>query len=234
MIFPSQTNQTRTERDAHLGRFHDQCLESSLGSLFKHFVTSNTDSKSLSPQFQDAAGSDFKRLAAKSRIKREPDSLHSIHTLVDDETDDDDSPRPVHYGFAVGHPIILPIPPQQPQKQRSLIVEKIHDWLFAREDRYFNADRRELSKDIFPAGYDQTGTRVKEPEGKALVHNIVLMRLKIEQCKGGGGKTLLYKDPGWRYHRSMGGGIGDQKQETISKQASQRFMYRASFHRFIF
>lgn len=54
-----------------------------------------------------------------------------------------------------GHQVvILPVP--SPSKSRtSILADKLYDYLFAHKDRYFNADRNELSKDIFSGGEER-------------------------------------------------------------------------------
>lgn len=48
-----------------------------------------------------------------------------------------------------GHQVvILPIPSNQ-KSRSSILADKFYDYFFACKDRYFNADRNELSKDIF-------------------------------------------------------------------------------------
>ncbi|KAI7878823.1 hypothetical protein K492DRAFT_170542 [Lichtheimia hyalospora FSU 10163] len=185
-MFPNHSTEDQAKREADLNHFNNNILQGSLGSLFKHFVSSDEASSTVS--LANAPGDDYKRLVEKSRVKRQmtkSTSGYSIASLSSnnsssDEEDDlndyhDKAPVPMQlpssspmnkssasptrqntYGFAVGHPIILPIPPQhESRNKRVTVVDKMYDWLFAREDRYFNADRRELSKDIFPAGTEQ-------------------------------------------------------------------------------
>lgn len=188
-MFPNHSTDDQSKREADLNTFNNNILQGSLGSLFKHFVSSDEASSNVS--LANAPGDDYKRLVEKSRVKRQMTkstsgysiaSLSSNNSSSSDEEDDlndyhDKAPVPMQlppssspmnkqpsssptrqntYGFAVGHPIILPIPPQHESRNRRVtMVDKMYDWLFAREDRYFNADRRELSKDIFPAGAEQ-------------------------------------------------------------------------------
>ncbi|KAI8140582.1 hypothetical protein BJV82DRAFT_581228 [Fennellomyces sp. T-0311] len=84
------------------------------------------------PILHDAAGNDFKRLIEKSRNKT------------------NQSPAIKPHGFAVGERIILPLPPNYKRRAPG-VFDKVYDWLFTHEDRYFNDDRNELSQDIFPA-----------------------------------------------------------------------------------
>ncbi|KAJ8653907.1 hypothetical protein O0I10_010475 [Lichtheimia ornata] len=191
-MFPNHSTDDQAKREADLNTFNNSILQGSLGSLFKHFVSSD-EASSANVSLANAPGDDYKRLVEKSRVKRQmtkSTSGYSIASLSSnasssssDEEDDlndyhDKAPMPMQlpssspsssspmnkssptrqntYGFAVGHPIILPIPPQHESRSRRVtVVDKMYDWLFAREDRYFNADRKELSKDIFPAGTEQ-------------------------------------------------------------------------------
>ncbi|KAI9250590.1 hypothetical protein BDA99DRAFT_522901 [Phascolomyces articulosus] len=101
------------------------------------------------PIIRDAAGSDFKRLIEKSRNK---DSTTTNNTIdITNEQQQQHSSPPIRpHGFAVGEPIILPLPPNY-KRPAPGVLDKVYDWLFSHEDRYFNNDRNELSQDIFPA-----------------------------------------------------------------------------------
>ena len=109
-------------------------------SFFRRYTA---EAEPSPPILRDAAGNDFKRLIHKSRNKQVN-------------------------GFAVGEPIILPLPPNYKRRAPGML-DKVYDWLFTHEDRYFNDDRSELSKDIFPANDYRNSVQVFEERAFCVV-----------------------------------------------------------------
>ncbi|ORY93005.1 hypothetical protein BCR43DRAFT_496179 [Syncephalastrum racemosum] len=158
-------------------------IHSSLGSLFQQLVTdksfhssSSSSNKQSDATIGDFGGSDFKRLALKSRQRQAAEgqgyharrwsststssssSSASFSGYEDDDEDDTLSNSPSmddmqpRRPFMLGQPqhIILPRPAQDKQKKRPGFMNKLYDVFFTHEDFYFNNDRNELSKDMFP------------------------------------------------------------------------------------
>lgn len=164
--------------DKDLEDLVNNSIHSSLGSLFQQLVTDKSFHSSNKQQQSEASigdfgGSDFKRLALKSRQRQAAEeqgyqarrwsstsssaSSSSSYGYEDDDEEetlsnspsmDDMQPR---RPFMLGQPqhIILPRPTQA-QKKRPGFMNKLYDVFFTHEDFYFNNDRNELSKDIFP------------------------------------------------------------------------------------
>jgi hypothetical protein len=166
--------------DKDLEDLINNSVHSSLGSLFQQLVTdksfhsnSSSNKKQSDASIGDFGGSDFKRLALKSRQRQAAEeqgyharrwsstssSSSSVGGYEDDDEDDTLSNSPSlddiqqRRPFMLGQPqhIILPRPTQVQQKKRPGFMNKLYDVFFTHEDFYFNNDRNELSKDIFPA-----------------------------------------------------------------------------------
>ena len=106
--------------------------------------------ESSPPILHNAAGNDFKRLIEKSRNKEINHSIAKQRQQQQTKQSPSSSSTLRPHGFAVGEPIILPLPPNY-KRPTPGVLDKVYDWLFTYEDRYFNNDRNDLSQDIFPA-----------------------------------------------------------------------------------
>ncbi|KAI9497902.1 hypothetical protein BDB00DRAFT_545082 [Zychaea mexicana] len=140
-----------------------QMSQQNHGLLYRRFTA---QAESSPPVLHDAAGNDFKRLLEKARNKDNATAAPSASPLPSPPSTTSTteaataasatriqkqpvaSPIRAH-GFAVGEPIILPLPPNYKRRAPG-VLDKVYDWLFEHEDRYFNTDRNELSQDIFP------------------------------------------------------------------------------------
>ncbi|KAG2216991.1 hypothetical protein INT45_007676 [Circinella minor] len=102
------------------------------------------------PILHDTTGNDFKKLIEKSRNKEmiASSSIEKQQTKQSSLRSTKTTTLKPH-GFAAGEPIILPLPPNY-KRPTPGVLDKVYDWLFTYEDRYFNNDRNYLSQDIFP------------------------------------------------------------------------------------
>ncbi|KAI8083400.1 uncharacterized protein B0P05DRAFT_537149 [Gilbertella persicaria] len=112
--------------------------ECSISGLFQELWQKNNHS-SEPLQFGDIEGSDFKRLVHKHKHLQDNEQELENKTKYHQSSPDF---RPIVY--LERKPISSP-----------RLGNTIYNFLFQHEDRYFNNDRDELSKDIFPVGYQQ-------------------------------------------------------------------------------
>ncbi|KAL9552333.1 hypothetical protein MBANPS3_003819 [Mucor bainieri] len=119
--------------------------ECSISGLFQELLNKSMKSPTTHTEplkFGDSEGSDFKRLLHKKhhngsnnnkiQITNSP-TMDIITTSQSYRHTQDDSPT----------------------RNSNRFGSAIYNFFFQHEDRYFNHDRDELSKDIFPVGYEQ-------------------------------------------------------------------------------
>jgi hypothetical protein len=120
--------------------------ECSISGLFQELLNKGIKTQSnVEPlKLCDSEGSDFKRLVHKKKNNKiQNTSAPSIETKHQRHQSSPDF-RPVVY---------LENPPSPARSVH--FGHTLYNFLFEHEDRYFNNDRDELSKDIFPVGYKQ-------------------------------------------------------------------------------
>ncbi|KAI7902487.1 uncharacterized protein BX663DRAFT_511217 [Cokeromyces recurvatus] len=124
----------------------------SMASIFQEMFSKSFKSyKSIKDNHHnEEEGSDFKRLIQKHKKLSSSSSSSSSQSLIKVEHKKgeyhQDSPdfRPIVYLN------------NTTSQQRTTFVSSLYNYFFQHEDRYFNHDREELSKDIFPTGHKQT------------------------------------------------------------------------------
>jgi hypothetical protein len=126
--------------------------ECSISGLFQELldkgINKSPNSNVQEPlKFGDSEGSDFKRLVHKKK-KIQNTTTPSIEVVRHS------TKHYRHQSSPDFRPVVYLEKP--PSSARSLhFGNSLYNFLFQHEDRYFNNDRDELSKDIFPVGYQQ-------------------------------------------------------------------------------
>ncbi|OAD01872.1 hypothetical protein MUCCIDRAFT_163823 [Mucor lusitanicus CBS 277.49] len=142
--------------------------ECSISGLFQELLNKGMKSPTTHTEplkFGDSEGSDFKRLLHK---KNHNNKIQITNAPAIDIITTTTASRPHHHTqddsvgskkktFHHGSPDFRPVVylDQQPTRNSNRFASAIYNFFFQHEDRYFNHDRDELSKDIFPVGYEQ-------------------------------------------------------------------------------
>ncbi|CAO0799131.1 unnamed protein product [Mucor circinelloides] len=139
--------------------------ECSISGLFQELVNKSMKSPTTHSEplkLGDSEGSDFKRLLHKknhngSNNKIQITNSPTIDVITARNRQDDDFVRSKKKTFHHGSPDFRPVVylEQKPTRASNRFGNAIYNFFFQHEDRYFNHDRDELSKDIFPVGYEQ-------------------------------------------------------------------------------
>lgn len=103
-------------------------------------------------KFGDTEGSDFKRLLHK----KDKSFSDSGSTPVYKKEQKSKSHKQYHQDSPDFRPVVYVNNDRNSQSSRMMqLGTSLYSLLFQHEDRYFNNDRDELSKDIFPVGHAQ-------------------------------------------------------------------------------
>ncbi|GAN09386.1 hypothetical protein MAM1_0264c08913 [Mucor ambiguus] len=142
--------------------------ECSISGLFQELLNKSMKSPTTHSEplkFGDSEGSDFKRLLHKKhrngnnnkiQITNSPTIDISTASRPHRHTQDDSvssKKKIFHHGSPDFRPVVYL--DQQPTGSSNQFGSAIYNFFFQHEDRYFNHDRDELSKDIFPVGHEQ-------------------------------------------------------------------------------
>lgn len=142
--------------------------ECSISGLFQELLNKGMKSPTTHTEplkFGDSEGSDFKRLLHKKnhngsnnkiQITNSPtiDIITSSRSRRHQQGDSVSSKKKTfHHGSPDFRPVVYL--DHQPTRNSNRFGSAIYSFFFQHEDRYFNNDRDELSKDIFPVGSEQ-------------------------------------------------------------------------------
>lgn len=147
-----------TNQDNRLSVFSK---ENSITGLFQDWF----GKKNATPELKlgDVEGSDFKRLMNKKKYKRISNT--SQDTMVIETTSTQQQQKPKSSNSKKYHsssPDFRPVvylsntPNSDSNSNNGLFSGKFFSAFSPRKDRYFGNDREELSKDIFPVGYQSS------------------------------------------------------------------------------
>lgn len=127
--------------------------ESSISGLFHELVNKGIKTSNLNVEplkFDDSEGSDFKRLVHKKKNNKiQNTTAPSIEVVRHSTRHHHRNPSSPDF-----RPVVYLDNPSSSDRSTHF-GNALYNFLFQHEDRYFNNDRDELSKDIFPAGYQQ-------------------------------------------------------------------------------
>jgi hypothetical protein len=119
--------------------------ECSIAGLFQELLSKKNSTPEL--KLGDAEGSDFKRLMNKKKYKRISNTTEE--TMIIQTTTSDN--KKYHSNSPDFRPVVY-LTPTSNNNNSGLFSGRFFSLFSPRKDRYFNNDREELSKDIFPVG----------------------------------------------------------------------------------
>ncbi|KAI9469693.1 MAG: hypothetical protein EXX96DRAFT_378442 [Benjaminiella poitrasii] len=106
----------------------------------------------------DEEGNDYRRLLQKHKKPVSNICSESSYNAKPVMRNAHKRKREFHQGSPDFKPIVYLERTSKNEQRRMGFGSVLYNYLFQHEDRYFNNDREELSKDIFPAGYQQSQT----------------------------------------------------------------------------
>ncbi|KAI8645566.1 hypothetical protein BD408DRAFT_411657 [Parasitella parasitica] len=132
--------------------------ECSISGLFQELLNKGRKSPTANNteplKFGDSEGSDFKRLLHKNKHSDNTNKIQITNSpTIDIVTSRSVQKKTFHQGSPDFRPVVYL--EQKPAQNNNGFGSTIYNYFFQHEDRYFNHDRNELSKDIFPVGYEQ-------------------------------------------------------------------------------
>lgn len=133
--------------------------ECSISGLFQELLNkgmkSPTTNNSTEPlKFGDSEGSDFKRLLHKKNHNGNNNKIQITNSpTIDIITTRNNKKKTYHQDSPDFRPVVYL--EQKQTRNNNRFGNAVYNFFFQHEDRYFNHDRDELSKDIFPVGYEQ-------------------------------------------------------------------------------
>ncbi|CEP14793.1 hypothetical protein [Parasitella parasitica] len=132
--------------------------ECSISGLFQELLNKSMKSPAANNteplKFGDSEGSDFKRLLHKKKHNGNTNKIQITNSpTIDIVSSRSNQQRTYHRGSPDFRPVVYL--EQKPAQNNNGFGSTMYNYFFQHEDRYFNHDREELSKDIFPVGYEQ-------------------------------------------------------------------------------